>query len=305
MQAVGIHDHPTLKLGLRPATPAKQRLRLRDYLLPAHPVSVNYLSGVQFGLYGNDRYGVCGPTSVANSRRLITAKLKGQMQAPTQDDVFDLYRRSGNPNFDPATGADDNGVNLQEMLHVVNVTGIGGVKCIAFAAVDPSNIEELKAAIAIFGDVVFGVTLQTIQQSQTATGVWDYRPSRTWGGHAILGGAYQNNPEGIEVITWAQVVRMTDAFMLHQETEAWVVIWPEHLTDSGFLQGVNLAALAADYEAITGKKFPAIVPPPSPGPTPGPTPPKPNTTTLKNVAALWGWKSHESANPADPISFYK
>lgn len=303
MQAVGIHDHPTLKLGLRPATPAKQRLRLRDYLLPAHPVSVNYLSGVQFGLYGNDRYGVCGPTSVANSRRLITAKLKGQMQAPTQDDVFDLYRRSGNPNFDPATGADDNGVNMQEMLQAVVSGGIGGVKALAFAAVDPSNIEELKAAIAIFGFNLFGVTLSLAQQTQQA--VWDYIRAAIWGGHAILGGAYQNQPEGIDIVSWAKIFRMTDAFMLHQETEAWVVIWPEHLTDSGFLQGVNLAALAADYEAMTGKKFPAVVPPTPPGPTPGPTPPKPNTTTLKNVAALWGFKPHEPANASDPISFYK
>jgi hypothetical protein len=304
MQAVGVHDHPTLKLGLRPATPAKQRLRLRDYLLPAHPVSVNYLSGVQFGMYANDRFGVCGPTSVANSRRLITAKLKGQMQAPSQDDVFDLYRRSGNPNFNPATGQDDNGVNMQEMLQAVSSGGISGIKSLAFAAVDPANIEELKSAVALFGFVLFGVTLEAVQQQQTSQGVWDYRPSGLWGGHAILGGAYQNQPEGIEVITWAQVVRMTDAFMLHQETEAWVVIWPEHLTDAGFLQGVNLAALAADFEQMTGKKFPAVVPPTPP--TPGPTPPSgPSTTTLKNVAALWGWKPHERANSADPISFYK
>ncbi len=303
MSAVGIHDHPTLKLGLRAAKPAKQRLKLSNYLLPQHPAAVDHLSGIEFGLYTNDQFGVCGPTSVANSRRLITANLKGQMQAPSLDDVYDLYRRSGNPNFNPALSAndprqDDGGVNLQEMLQAVNAKGIGGVRCLAFAAVDPSNIEELKAAIGIFGFVLFGVTLQTAQQLQTPSHVWDYLPTRLWGGHAILGGAYQNNPEGIEVITWAQAVRMTDAFTLHQETECWVVIWPEHLTDAGFLQGVNLAALAADYKAMTGRDFPAIVPP-----TPAPAPSTKGTTLLEFAGIVGGFTKHKPAQAGDVISF--
>jgi hypothetical protein len=271
MKAVGVHAHPTLKLGLRLSDPNVPHLKLADFLtgvVPAHPASVDYLKGITFGMYGNDRWGVCGPASVANSRREITARLKGQMVAPSQDDVFDLYRRSGNPNFDPNTGADDNGVDMHTMLQAVYDGGIGGVKCLGFAKVDVTNLNELQAAVAIAGFQLYGVSLETAQQSQTNSGVWDYKPSPQWGGHAILGGAYV--PNDLEVITWAQRVKMTKSFIQHQLCEAWLVIWPEHLTDSGFLQGVNLRAFAAAWESLTGQKFPADIPPtPTPSSTGG------------------------------------
>lgn len=270
-------DHPDFKLGLLPPTPAMPALRLADYLtgvLPAHPPAADYLSGTAFGLYANDRFGVCGPTAVANSRREITARLKGAVAAPSQNDVFDLYRRSGNPGFDPATGAGDNGVNVQAMLKAVLAGGIGGVKCLGFARLDAASVEELKAAVALFGFQILGVDLQAAQQQQTGAGVWDYRRSGAWGGHAVLAGAYQADPEGVDVITWARQVRMTDAFVKNQLSEAWVVIWPEHLSDAGFLAGVDLATLAADFRDLTGRPFPAPVPPPAPPPPgPGPAPP--------------------------------
>lgn len=272
--AVGVHASSTMKLGLRPPDRSKPRLRLANFLtgvVPAHPASADYLAGLQFGLYGNDRYGDCGPVSVANSRREVTARLSGRMVAPTQDDVFDLYRRSGNPQFDPATGADDNGVNMQEMLGAVQRGGIGGTRCLGFAQVDTSNLDEMQAAVAVFGFLLLGVTLEAAQQSQTQSGVWDYRPSGMWGGHAILGGAYASSPAELEVITWAQHVKMTSAFMRHQLSEAWAVVWPEHLTDHGFLQGVDLRAFAAAWEAVTGLPFPAPVPPPPPPPPPPPS----------------------------------
>jgi hypothetical protein len=36
-----------------------------------------------------------------------------------------------------------------------------------------------------------------------------------------------------------------------------VVIWPEHLGTKAFLEGVDMAQLAADYRAITGGDLPA------------------------------------------------
>lgn len=277
MKAIGIHAHPTMKLGLKPSPTNAPRLMLRDYLtgnLPSHPSAADYLAGITFGMYANDRFGVCGPTSVANSRRLITARLTGKMVAPTQADVFDLYRRSGNPNFDPNTGADDNGVDMHTMLTAVATGGIGGVKCLGFAAVDWNDTDTLDAAIAIVGCPLVAVLLETAQQDQTDRGTWDYSPSGTWGGHAILAGAYESTFD--DVITWAQRVKMTDAFQRHQIQEVWVVLWPEHMTDKGFLAGVNLKAFAADWSAMTGQKFPVPIPPsPTPPPSPPPSPPTP------------------------------
>ncbi len=312
MNAVGIHEHPSLKLGLKPADHRRKALSLGDFLtgvVPAHPASVDYFAGITFGMYGNDKYGVCGPTSVANSRREITSRLSGTMKAPSQDDVFDLYKRSGNPNFNPTTGADDNGVNMQDMLQAVLAGGIGGVKCLGFAKVDVSNVDELKAAVAIFGFLLYGVDLEVAQQSQPS--VWDYKNSGAWGGHAILGGAFESNPEGLDVITWAQRVRMTDAFVSHQLGEAWAVIWPEHLSDKGFLAGVDLHAFAAAYEGMTGNKFPVVIPPtppPAPTPPPTPTPPLPAQGLItidpvgKKVVYPTGWTATQSKPSKDDFN---
>jgi hypothetical protein len=293
-----------LKLGLQPPDSSMPALMLGDFLtgaVPAHPANADYLSNIQFGMYANDQFGVCGPTSVCNSRREITARLKGQMVAPSQEDCFDLYRRSGNPNFDPSTGTDDNGVNMQVMLQAVLSGGIAGVKCLGFAKVDTSNLNELQAAVAIFGFLLYGVNLQTAQQSQTNSGVWDYRPSGQWGGHAILGGAYV--PNDLEVITWAQRVKMTARFIQKQMSEAWAVIWPEHLTDKGFLAGVDLNAFANAWQAITGKKFPVVVPPPAPTPTPTPTPTGNGVLTIdpvaKQIVYPAGWTAVQAAPSKD------
>ena len=287
MNAVGIHEHPQLKLGLRPPTPAKPRLRLADFLraIPPHPTTLDYLPGITYGLYTNDKYGICGPTYLANNRRLITAKLTGTMKAPTQADVDDLYRRSGNPRFDPTIPADDprqddNGVNMQQMLEAAMSGGLGGVKPLGFASVDVSNLDELAAAISYVGGLGYGVMLQQAQQAQTSRGFWDYSRSAQWGGHAILAGGY--GPKGDALITWAKEIVATNAFLTHQLSEAWVVIWPEHLTDHGFMTGVDMQAFAAAYTAMTGKPFPAVIPPPPP-----PPPVKPKyTVTLSSDSPI-------------------
>lgn len=275
--ARGIHDLADRKLGLRPATPARTRLKLRNFLtgrVPPVPPAADHLSGLAFGLYQNDRFGVCGPVSLANFVRMATAKLTGTMVVPSQADVFDLYRRSGNPNFNPNTGADDNGVNMQTMLDAAVRNAIGGTKILGFAAVDVSDLDELDAAVAYFGGLLLGVNLQKAQQAQTDAGTWDYSPSSDWGGHAVFDGQYMA-AGGHRVITWGKPVVMTDNFARHQQSEAWVPVLECHLRDDAFLQGVDVAAFARAFSDMTGKPFPAPIPPKPPSPpTPVPTPGK-------------------------------
>lgn len=271
--------------------PALRLAPLLTGVVPAHPATVEHFSKVaDWGLYENDQYGDCGPTSAANDRKLVTKYLADAESSPSQDDVFDLYRRSGNPGFDPVTDADDNGVDMQTMCEALVSGGIGGVKALAFAKVDVTNLDEVKAAVAIFGSLLLGVNLQTAQQAQTDHGLWDYKPSGEWGGHAVLAGVYDSDGVGadIKVVTWGEVVGVTDAFWQHQVDEAWVVIWPEHLGQAGFLEGVGQAALAADYVALTGRPFPVQ---PNPSPAPTPTPSAVDSTDRALVAALGPWLS--------------
>jgi hypothetical protein len=268
------------RLGRR-APSNKPALRLAEILkaVPEHPPAADYLAVVSdFGLYGNDRYGDCGPVSVANSVKVVT-RLGNELgeYSVSQEDVFDLYRRSGNPDFDPNDpgGPGDGGVDMQTMLEALLAGGIGGRKPVAFAKVDISNVDEVRAAIAYFGCVLFGVNLERAQQEQTdSTRVWDYSPSAEWGGHAIAAGTYSSSSSGVDVsvVTWAEIVGCTDAFLERQLEEAWVVVWPEHLSHPAFLAGVDVDTLAAAYEALTGRPLPAPNPQPTPSPVPGAAP---------------------------------
>jgi hypothetical protein len=277
--------------------------------VPAHPVSADHFSKVtEWGLWRNDTFGDCGPVSYGNLVKLITAHLTGMEADVTEADVFALYKLC-NPMFDPNDpgGPGDAGVDMQTMLELAVEHGFGPDgkwKPLAFAKVDVSNLDEVRAAISIFGGVLFGVDLDEAQDSQTNQGLpWDYTPhSREWGGHAILAGLYTSDSAArhpdISVISWALKVGTTDAFEQRQLEECWVVIFEEHLQHPAFQQGVDLAALAAAYEALTGRPFPVT---PTPKPVPVPPVPAPGPVggadqTLAAAARTWLTYRHTGIN---------
>lgn len=294
---------PGHRLGRRPHDPLRPALQLGRLLtgaVPAHPVAVDHYSKVNaWGMLGNDNYGDCGPAMVEHDRMLVSKYLSNITLAGSLTDTLDLYTRSGNPNFP----TDDNGVVIAAMLAEVHTNGIGPkgarVRSVAYAQVNIADLDEIRAAVAIFGSVHLGVDLQTAQQAQTdGPGVWDYSLSQEWGGHAILAGFYTSDTTAghpdLSVVTWGATVGVTDAFWRHQVQEAWVVIWPEHLGTAEFLAGVDQSALIADYAQVTGGKVlpvpPAPVPvPPAPvpvppAPAPGPVPPLPSITAEESAA---------------------
>ena len=276
-QAKGIHAHKTLKLGLRKPknAPALELGRFLTGVVPAHPAAADHFADTTFGLYENDRFGDCGPVSVANLIRLVSRALTGtEIQVP-QDAVFDLYRRSGNPTFDPATGEGDDGVDLQTMLEALLAGGIGGFTPLAFAKLDPSDSAQLNAAVSIFGGVLWGVQLQKAQQAQTdeKPPVWDYKKTPIWGGHAVLQGRYDEAAGTADVISWALDVETTAEFDQRQLQEAWVVVWPWNIAHPAFQAGIDLAGLSAAYQELTGRQLviPGVQPVPAPDPSPAPS----------------------------------
>ena len=287
---------PGLPVGGRrtPAPAVKGTLRMTDFVAAtavAHSPVCDWTTSVDFGLYQNDVFGVCGPTSVANHRRLFTKWLTGVEQRPTQDDVFDLYRRSGNPQFDPATGADDNGVDMRVMLDQLIKVGIGGMKAVAYATIDPHDVDQIQAAVEIFHGALHGVTLTDAQKAQTKAGRWEYVPgSPVWGGHAILGAGFR--PGEDDVITWMLRVAVSREFLVHQNDETFIVVWPEHLHDPR----VDVARLAAAFKALTGRDLPVPAPapvPPAPVPLPVPAPvPVPGDADAVLARAFREWLTH-------------
>lgn len=255
-------------------------LQLKDYLtgvVPSVPANEDYLAGLNGGwqMLGNDQYGDCVAVTWANVRRLVTSLLTATPAYPSQDEVFTVYKTQ-NPGFPD----EDNGMDIQTLLEwLVSHGGPDGVKAAGFAAVNHTNPAEVKAAIALFGYVWTGINvLEQNMNEFNDSQPWDYSPNSPLdGGHSVVTGGYGTPGAGPlggdeRFITWAAETSFTDSFWQHDVEEAWVVIWPEHLGSEEFLAGVNMQALAADYQEITGKPFPVSVTPPKPAP-PAPVPP--------------------------------
>jgi hypothetical protein len=268
-------------LGRRPNDPARPRIRLARSLtgvVPAHPAAADYLARLtDWQMLGNDTEGDCVAVTWANLRRLTTAYLSSEFY-PDMSQVSAVYATQ-NP------AGQDNGMDIQTLLsYLVKHGGPDGTKALGFAAVDYTNPAEVKAAVAIFGAVWPGFAVIQANMDQFDAGEpWDYvSGSPDVGGHSVLVGGYGTAPAGSapqvgadeKFITWAEETSFTDRFWARSVQECWAVIWPEHLESAEFLAGVDLAQFAADYTAITGKRFPVPVPPvpvpPSPGPGGGP-----------------------------------
>ena len=288
---------PSYRFGRRAPTnaPALKLGPLLTGIVPAHPASEDYLATLRGGwqMGDNDQYGTCVPVTWANIRRLVTTTLTTHPNYPGLDEIIALYKTQ-NPGFPQQ----DDGMVIQDVLdYLVKTGGPDGVKAVAFAKVDQTNVDEVKAALAIFGYLWVGINVLDSNMGEFDAGQpWDYNPaSPVDGGHSIIVGGYGPPGSGAlggdeRFITWAEETSFTDLFWSHQVEESWVVVFPEHLGSDAFLTGVNVAQLAADYQEITGRPLPLPEPPaPQPPAPPQPTPPGPGpdpAVLLEQLAAL-------------------
>lgn len=285
------------------------------------PSSENY--GELFtalSMLGNDVAGDCVSVTWANFRALISTVLSGKTDYPSQGMVWEIYKTQ-NPNFNPdcteatnGPGSDaDQGMDIQTLLeYLVKTGGPDGVKLLAFAKVDFSNIAELEAALAIFGLVWYGVNVQAQNETAFSNGkTWTYvKSGQTVGGHSVPGVGFDGKIWNF--YTWAQETAFDEKFRENLVEEAWVCIWPENVGSKQFMDGIDLAALASEYKSLTGNDFPVtppapvppVVVPPVPTPTPEPTPtpdpdPTPDNVIIANqnlAAAIpvgWTMRRHE------------
>jgi hypothetical protein len=288
-----------LKLGRR--SPKNAPAILFAHILkaiPIHPLSEDYLSSLSgWQMLGNDTVGDCVAVAWANMRRFLSTELTGKEDYPDQQEVYEIYKTQ-NPNFPNQ----DDGMDIQTLLeYLIKNGGPDGAKPVAFAKVDFTNLDEVKAALYIFGGILLGVNVQKENMADFDAGrPWDYHPHGTLdGGHCVLAGGYLSQSKNdVRFITWAKETAFTDNFWSNLAEEAWVVIWPENLGTKQFVDGVDLQALADDYKSLTGNDLPisqptpipSPAPAPSPSPTPGPTPePTPSPSNPGCVIGFLQW----------------
>jgi hypothetical protein len=174
-------------------------------------------------------------------------------------EVISVYSRVSG--YDPATGANDNGCQLQDVLADQRQDGMTDVdgkvhKVTAYAALgNPSDILLLSEVLKTFGYVYIGVNLPASAEDEFGVSPWTYVPdSPIIGGHCI--GLHRRQPYGSRIgvfsmASWGALQPATISFIQAYVVEAWAVITPDWIEANGSTcDGIALAQLEADMRYV-------------------------------------------------------
>ena len=290
--------HP---LGKLPAQPARPHLRLSAVLrerLASPPPSMDWQDDtIQWPMYANDAWGDCVFAEIGHAVNQLTYYATGSEVEPTEQDILTGY--SDVTGFDPNAGPPgsnptDNGTYVQDAMKYWRTTGIAGHKIIAYAALDVANLNEIKQAIALFGNISIGMNFPDSAMAQFNQGqTWDVvKGAKVEGGHCVLAGAYDK--DGVGIVTWGAETRMTWRFWRAYVDEAWVVLDADGLKKAGvyFTGAPSFYALGEQFAQLTGEKNPIPAPQPVPSPPPSPTPapgPGPDSRLVQAYGLMQAW----------------
>jgi hypothetical protein len=245
--------------GRLPENKAKPRLKLAPLLTTLQfPENKDWYSAVSdWPMYLNDQMGDCTCATAGHIIEQATTYGQKNTVKITDNDVLKAY--VDNSGFNPDTGANDNGAVVQDVLNYWRKTGIGGHKILAFARVDESNLDEVRAAINLFGTVYLGINFpkSAMQQFDAGEPWHPVSGSSIAGGHAINAVYYDISDGMYKIVTWGKVQRMTQAFWDAYVEEAWVVISPEWLdANNKNPDGIDMSTLGEQFTQITGEPSP-------------------------------------------------
>lgn len=216
------------------------RILFREYKIP--------VSG--WGMYDNDRVGDCTCASPAHIRMLDTVHT-GTMVTPDPGAILAMY--SAVSGYDPATGENDNGAAITDVLNYWQTKGIEGNKILGWVQIDHTNIERVKQAMYLFSAVNIGFNVPSSAMDQFNRGqAWDVvnRPGAIEGGHCVPLFGY--GAVGDSCVTWGKRQEMTWNFFMKYCDEAYAIINQDWINKTSLLapNGLNLAVLQDDLQAI-------------------------------------------------------
>jgi len=259
------------KLGKLPRDTSRYAPALEDYLR-IHPRSakaglepvtdsddVDRASRVtDYPMYVNDAIGDC---TIAAMAHILTALdvYSGKPQVLFSDgEVIRAY--SAVSGYDPVTGENDNGAQMQDVLAYMRSTGMTDIqgnvhKVIMYAHLrNPRDPQLFSQALKTFGHVYTGIECPQSAEDDFG-GVWTYQAgSPIIGGHAI--GLHRRQPYGSRVgvfdfSTWGALQPTTISFITHYADEAWVAVTQDWLEANGnTCDGISLSQLEADMKYV-------------------------------------------------------
>lgn len=235
------------------------RVKLTDHLLLLAaelnvPAVINWYARVaSFPMLLNDKLGDCTCAGWWHLVQSWTA-YAGTEYVPVDADALALYERMGyNPNAPLVNGENptDRGAVEQDVLQSLVNASEDGHGVVAFAQVNHTDADEMKAALSIFGGLYVGIACPESMQEQFGAGQpITYVPgSPVEGGHCIVIVGWDT--EWMYAVTWGAVVKVSWEFWQHYGDECWVIVTHDFIEKSGDSPtGLDIDQLVAEFKSL-------------------------------------------------------
>lgn len=245
--------HADYKLGKLPARHDTRTLKLARYTaaLPPPPPQCWYQERISaWEMFGNDTLGDCVAAAAGHMVMQWTA-YAGTAFIPAESDIIKFYEYSG---YDPNDPSTDQGWELLSALQVWRANGVAGHKVAAYMSINPSDMEQLKLAVQLFGNVYLGIQLPLNAQDQSSWHIDDTDPETavagSWGGHCVPIVGY--DVELFTCVTWGALMNMSPHWIARYSDEAYAVVSADWITQAGNSpSGFDMAQLITDLSAVT------------------------------------------------------
>ena len=158
------------------------------------PDDINWSDSIDLSsMLLNNIYGCCTVAGVSHLRAVIERWVEGVARQPSDADIVPNYKLV-NPQFDPTKPETDVGATILGVMMNWYKTGfnyLGSIdKIMGFAAVDPTNVLDLRKALWLGGPLIVGAQLPVAAQK---AGRWVTPPDlngvnakSSWGDHCMV-----------------------------------------------------------------------------------------------------------------------
>lgn len=172
---------------------------------------------------------------------------------PQASDILALYEAVGG--YVPGNPSTDQGCDETSMEQYMMTTGLCGQKSVATGPIDPTNLNNLRWAVQIFGACRLGIIVDDAMIQQFSSGQPWTTPAvandPSIGGHDVpivkydLQYAYVVTWGGLQPVSWSLVGN--SAFL----DEAHCAVYPDFCSAGGTTPaGFNLTQMVADAQAV-------------------------------------------------------
>jgi hypothetical protein len=234
---MGIHDHPTFKLGKQDHKHDDRTLMMANFIeVPVLPASFDFdrhRAKFPVEMWGNDEFGDC--VIAAESNALLRMERVEQRRTVKLSDADAITRYKGLTGCQSPGDENDTGLVMLDTMSDWHHNGYDrtaekpehSFTIAAYGELDPADDHQLRGAIYLLGGIHFGFALPISAQAQTDKGYWDVvsgpeSQAGSWGGHCVYAKRY--DADNIYVLTWGMEIRVTNAFIKKYCDEVWVVV---------------------------------------------------------------------------------